>query len=394
MTRLAVGGVLSFMKLSLQLSRTSVGYAAVAIGLVISLWLGFAADAFAAEPHPASGQRLITIYDDGREKSLITSTDTLREAFDEANIYIDPSDAVEPGLDEQLIASSYEVNIYRAVPVTIVDGAIRQKVLSPYRTSKQIAQHAHITLQDEDTSELEQTEGILREGTGMRMTITRATPFTLVLYGTKTVAYTQAKTVGEMLDQKGVTIAADDTLSVDKTAPIQKDMTIELWRNGVQTATAEEAIAFQTERIQDADREISYRQIKTPGQPGKKTVTYEIEMKNGQEVRRTAIQSVTTKEPVKQVEIVGAKPSFSGDFAAALATLRTCESGGNYANKNNPLYRGAYQFSYSTWANKYGIYDPADASPAQQDQAARELYVRRGWQPWPHCGASLPDSYR
>jgi len=103
---------------------------------------------------------------------------------------------------------------------------------------------------------------------------------------------------------------------------------------------------------------------------------------------------VVTEQPSKQVETVGSKPSFSGDFAAALAKLRACESGGNYANKNNASYRGAYQYSYSTWANKYGIYDPADASPAQQDQAARETYVRRGWQPWPHCGANLPDTYR
>jgi hypothetical protein len=121
-------------------------------------------------------------------------------------------------------------------------------------------------------------------------------------------------------------------------------------------------------------------------------------MKNGVQVSRTEIQSVVTKESTKQVEVVGAKMTntFSGDFASALARLRTCESGGNYANTRNPKYRGAYQYDYATWANYQGFYDPADAPPAVQDQKAWETYQRRGWQPWPSCKISqgLQDIYR
>ena len=117
-------------------------------------------------------------------------------------------------------------------------------------------------------------------------------------------------------------------------------------------------------------------------------------MRNGQEVDRKEIQSVEIEKPSEQVEIVGAKPNFNGDFAAALAKLRACEAGGDYANKRNPSYRGAYQFGYTTWGYYGGYYDPADAPPEVQDQAARDLYVRRGWQPWPHCGSGLPDTFR
>lgn len=69
--------------------------------------------------------------------------------------------------------------------------------------------------------------------------------------------------------------------------------------------------------------------------------------------------------------------------------LRMCESGGNYANKRNPRYRGAYQFAYSTWNNFGGFYDPADAPPSVQDEAARLLQARRGWSPWPACARKL-----
>jgi uncharacterized protein YabE (DUF348 family) len=365
-----------------------------AILLFAAVWFFVSTRVSAQAMTPIGGQRLVTIHDRGREKSILTEATTLRQAFEEAGIYVDPSDLVEPSLDAQLMTTNYEVNIYRARPVTVIDGAVRQKVLSAYQTPKQIAQHAGVTLQDEDIAALAASDNMVADGAGIQMTITRATPFTLVLYGKKTQAYSQEKTVGDMLAKKGITLGTDDTLSVPHTMPLEKNMTIEIWRNGKQTVTEDQEITFPVEKIKDMDREVSYREVKTPGMPGKRSVTYEIEMRNGIEVGRIEIQSMVVKEPVKQVEIVGAKPSFSGDFAAALAKLRACESGGNYANKNNPLYRGAYQFSYSTWANKYGIYDPADATPVQQDQAARELYVRRGWQPWPHCGASLPDTYR
>lgn len=71
------------------------------------------------------------------------------------------------------------------------------------------------------------------------------------------------------------------------------------------------------------------------------------------------------------------------------AALRRCESGGDYTNRRNPTYRGAYQFDRSTWASAGGTGDPADARPEEQDMRARRLYSQRGAQPWPACGSRL-----
>jgi hypothetical protein len=88
----------------------------------------------------------------------------------------------------------------------------------------------------------------------------------------------------------------------------------------------------------------------------------------------------------------------SGPSAAAWAALRECESGGDYSIVSRTgRYRGAYQFSRSTWdsvaadhaPDLVGV-DPAAATPAEQDAMARALYADRGAQPWPHCGRHLP----
>ena len=375
--------------------------AMITLGALIVFFVGMilTASVYAApeeRPVPAAGERLVTVHDNGKDRGILTKATTLRQAFASAKIHIDPNDLVEPGLDETLVAGNYEVNIYRARPVTIVDGSVRIKVMSPYQTSQQIAEHAGVTMHNEDEATMSLAGDMVSGGAGVKLAIDRATEFTFIIYGKKTTAYTQESTVADMLKKKNITLGADDVLSVDTSAPIKSGMTIELWRNGVQTVTEEQAIAFETEKIQDADREVGFKEVKTPGEKGKKTVTYEVEMKNGKELKRKEIQTVITQEPKKQVEIIGTKMTntFSGDFAGALARLRSCE--GSYTSNTGNGYYGAYQYDISTWANYQGYSNASLAPPAVQDQKAWETYQRRGWQPWPSCSRSmgLQDIYR
>jgi hypothetical protein len=83
--------------------------------------------------------------------------------------------------------------------------------------------------------------------------------------------------------------------------------------------------------------------------------------------------------------------SGSGSVEAFLACTRAIESTGNYgAVSPGGKYRGAYQFDQRTWDSNaaasgrqdlVGV-DPANAAAGDQDQMARDLYARRGNQPW------------
>ena len=380
---------------NISISLPFVRKAAIFGAVFALLSIVFISQAGASAKDTAHDGRLVTVHDRGQERVILTHAQTVGDALKDAHIAVVKEDMVEPSTDEPLVASDYTVNIYRARPVIVIDGAVRQKVMTAAQTPEGIAKAAGAALHDEDTTKLGSSTGtMMADGASVTLTIERATSVRLTLYGTVSTVYTKAGTVGDMLKRKNITLQKDDSLSVPASTPITEGMAVAVWRNGVQTATVEEPIAFPTRQIQDADQPVGYRKVQTPGTKGRKNVTYEITMKNGKEVGRKMIQSVTLEEPKEQVEVVGAKPSFSGDFAAALAKLRSCESGGNYANKKNPLYRGAYQYSYSTWANYGGYYDPADAPAAVQDQAVRNTYLRRGWQPWPNCGKGLPDTYR
>lgn len=342
------------------------------------------------------GERLFMIHDRNSTRGIISDAPSLRKVFEQAHITLDKNDRVEPGLDEELATNQYQVNIYRARPVLIEDGNVRQLVMSAYQTPKQIAAHAGIELRNEDTATVDLNSNFVSDGASLRMTIDRATPITLQLYGKTDTVYTQAGTVGEFLKEKNIVLGEKDDMSHKKADIITSGMSLSIWRNGKQTITQEEQVEFEVQQIKDANREIGYKEITTPGQKGKKMVTYEIVMQDGKEVSRTAIQTVVTAQPVTQVETVGAKSTntFSGSFAEALARLRSCE--GSYTSNTGNGYYGAYQFDIQTWGGYGGYSNASQAPPSVQDEKAWLTYQRRGWNPWPSCSRSqgLQDIYR
>ena len=359
--------------------------------------VGLTRSVAAASDKPVQpGQHVITIYDQGEKRVVLTKTDRVADTLQQAGIRLSSYDKVEPSRDTEYVAQQYTVNIYRAHPVMIIDGMKREQILTPYTSPRDIAKDAKLDIHDEDTLTLSRANDVLSDGVGSKQTIDRAAPVSLVLYGQRTTVYTQAATVADFLADKKITIAPDDTMSVAANAPITPDMTIEIWRNGVQTVNEEQPVEYTTEQIQDADQPVGYRQVRTPGTKGKKTVTYEVTMKNGQEVARKEIQSVVTQQPEKEVVVVGAKASntFSGNFAEALGKLRSCE--GSYTSNTGNGYYGAYQYDIRTWANHGGYANASLAPPAVQDEKAWLTYQARGWGPWPSCSRKLglQDIYR
>ncbi len=275
----------------------------VLVGAAIFIFTGHAS----ALSSTSQDGRLITIYDRGTKSTILTKAATVGDALTQAGVTVDRNDVVEPAVTDKLVASSYDVNIYRARPVIVVDGNTRQKIITPYQTADQIAKSAGISLYSEDQTTLARTDDIVAEGAGLILTIKRATPFTFTLYGATTEARTQGKTVGDMLKEKGITLGQDDRVSVDQSAPITAGMAVRVWREGKQTVTVNEPVDFDIQTIQDGDQYVGYHVVQTPGVKGARNVTYEITIQDGKEVSRSEIASITTVQPQKQIEVVGTK---------------------------------------------------------------------------------------
>lgn len=286
------------------------------IGLV---FLFFIVSKVSAAPQSSTSDqngRLLTIHDRGVDSVVLTDAGTVGEALARAGVVLDDKDAVEPGRDEQLVASEYEVNIYRARPVLVIDGATKQKVITPYQIPEQIATSVGITLYPEDKATITRADDILSSGAGLVMTIDRATEVKLNLYGDVVLVRTQTETVGEMLTDKGIKLGKNDRVIPSLSTNITEGINIKVWREGKHTVTVSEKVPFDTEIVYDGNREAGYREINENGSNGKKRVTYEVTIKNGKESERREIASITTKQPVNQIEVIGVKVTVSQNYSS------------------------------------------------------------------------------
>ena len=288
-------------KLRVYLPKKSVFYA-----LLLSLLTVFVGTALALAD--SNDKKFVSIFDRGEKTVLVTDKKTVREVLKQAEIEIEETDAVEPGLDSEISSEDFNINIYRSKPVTIVDGLMRIKVMTPYEAPEQILRAAGIELYPEDLVESRINYNLAGGiGSGIEYVVRRATSFDFVFYGKVTTARTQKTTISEYLAEKDIKLASSDRLNLDLTSKITSAMRLEIWREGKQEVTVEEEVPYKVRKKYDYNRDSSYRKVEVEGANGKRTVVYEIDIKNGQEISRKELNSITTLEPIEQIEVVGMK---------------------------------------------------------------------------------------
>ena len=342
--------------------------------------------------------KLVNIYDRGVKTSVISDGAKVKDAIEKSGIILNEHDRVEPGLDSEISNVEYNVNVYRAHPVVIVEDSLKKPVVSSYQTGNEIVKEAGINLRDEDTVELQKANE-LTDGAGLKAIIKRATPINLTFFGKNEVVYTQSKTVGDFLKDRNIKLGKDDKMSHLEADAITASMDLRIWREGRQTITVEEEVAYPTEKIQDADKAPGYKEIRQAGKNGKRTATYDIVVQDGVEVSRTETNSIVITQPVKQIEVHGAKFAYTGGplSETQITALGTCESGMT-ANRNsgNGFY-GAFQFTKSTWRSSapapYNNGDPHEAPLDAQKQAVQNLLSRSSiFTQFPGCANKMRAS--
>lgn len=112
--------------------------------------------------------------------------------------------------------------------------------------------------------------------------------------------------------------------------------------------------------------------------------------------RRAALRAAVARRAARLASIrrlaaqrAARRASVYRPASGVWASLRQCESGGNYAIDTGNGYYGAYQFSVQTWQGLGFTGLPSSAPPAMQDRAAQMLESQRGWSPWPVCSVVL-----
>ena len=122
-----------------------------------------------------SYSKIVTFYDEGIERTILTKGQTVADALKDAQIEVSDKDSVYPAKDSELENSMTVVNIRRARPVTVTDSdGHRVRIVTAEVDTSKIAKRAGAELKSRDTVETSAIDDFVSAGSiGQQVEITR-----------------------------------------------------------------------------------------------------------------------------------------------------------------------------------------------------------------------------
>jgi uncharacterized protein YabE (DUF348 family) len=254
---------------------------------------------------------MVNLYIEGQTTIVPTRATNVKEFLEKMNIKLYEADLVEPGLYSPITQDDFNIQVYRARPVTIIDGSTVRKVLSPHTSAKLVVEQAGFVVYPEDNLIFTTASNFTNEMVlGEKLIIDRAVSVNLSLYGSPTAVYrTQADTVGSFLQERGIALEDGATVVPSLDTLITDNTAIFISKYGKTVVMVEEQVQFDIESTPDPTKSNGVVTVIKPGVMGKKQVVYELVLNGGLETGRTKLQEVLTVLPQKQQQTIGTKPS-------------------------------------------------------------------------------------
>lgn len=269
--------------------------------------------------HPDTSYIAI-ISHDGVKQTVPTREPTVGDLLRKLHIRVGDRDRVEPSPNTAIVQDNFHINVYRAIPVTIYDGATTSTTFSAGATPRSIVADAGLKLYPEDNLTDQPAVNLVAEHSmGAQIIIDRSVPLTLNVYGTILSLRTHAKTVGDLLQAKNVKLGPKDSVQPAAATPITPNMQVFVLRKGTQIVAVTQTIPSPQQIVTDNSLSFGTSAVRQQGSAGTQVLTYQVNTQNGIEVSRTLLQSVTTVQPVPTIIARGQAVSIPADKQAVMA---------------------------------------------------------------------------
>ncbi|MFH8796340.1 ubiquitin-like domain-containing protein [Streptomyces sp. NPDC017941] len=336
-----------------------------------------------------ANDKAVQLSVDGQSRTLHTFADDVGELLADEGVDVGAHDIVAPATVTAL-TSGDEVAVRYGRPVQLTLDGQRRNVWTTARTVDGALRQLGVRAEGAYLS-ASRGKRIARDGLDLDVRTERTV--TVMADGRSRTIRTNAATVGEVVEESGVTLRGSDTTSVPAAAFPRDGQTVTVMRISGHQEVREEPIPYVVHRSRDASLPRGTEEVTQAGREGARRITYSVRVVNGVRGRPKRLRSEVVREPQPRIVRVGTKvrpPAVPGAEGLNWGALAACESGGRpRAVDASGTYGGLYQFDTRTWRALGGSGRPQDAPAAEQTLRAKKLYVQRGASPWPHCGRRL-----
>lgn len=345
-----------------------------------------------------SAQKDITLDVNGDKIELATFAGNVDEALQAAGVNVGGEDLVYPAPSEK-VADGDNITVRTSKPVAVsIDGVKQQLSSTDLKVSDLlgnldgIAPGAAITSGDKKvTGDDNLTEG---------MELEVVSPKIVKIDDGGKITYTNiaAKTVKDVIEERGIDVDEDDRVFPSMDTPIVNGMSIKVDQVSTTFYDATEEFEAEPTFVDDPELEEGNEEVRVEAVKGQRNVTRKLVMKDGAKESDEIVKEKVINEPVAATIARGTKKPAAGAAAPAVAdgsvwdSLAQCESTGNWAINTGNGFSGGLQFTPSTWAGFGGTaYAPEawQATREQQIAVAEKVQAAQGWGAWPACTSKL-----
>lgn len=260
----------------------------------------------------ASRPNEVTILDGTKSKVVSTSSQSPEEIITEEGFTLGKYDVLDAS---QFNKENSVLIIKRQMTIVYSDNSGESwNVTLPARTVADVVSYLGIKLGDDDVT-MPSMFSVLSNGD--RVSVYKAGKATISVDGKTITVNTSNKTVSAILNENGITLGKEDTVTPAAGEVLKNGENAVVSRITYSEETKSEEIKVKTVYENDASLTAGQTKVKSAGKSGLKDVTYKIKYKDGKEISRTVISQKTVEKAVDKVVLKGTKQSGAVKAASA-----------------------------------------------------------------------------
>lgn len=257
--------------------------------------------------------RPVLIRADGRSTTIWTRNLQAQAVLNEAEIPIHPGDEVRTLSCDQVVdipacgepeAPVLIIDVRRAVPVTLHEDGHTLRFTTTASTVGQALDQLGLTFYMADRVQPDLGQPI---SAGMHIYVQRSRPVTVEMDGKRIRTRTHRASVGEVLADLGIVLVGQDYTDPPPDAPLGEETTVRVIRVAEEFQIQQEPIPFQTRWQPDPDLEIDHRRVLQEGASGLLQRRWRVRYENGVEVSRTLEDEYVAVPPTDKIIGYGTK---------------------------------------------------------------------------------------
>lgn len=205
--------------------------------------------------------------------------------------------------DEKVVASQPQEFTVEDVRISIADNGLNFEIATNAKTVGEFIEQQKIKLNSNDVIFPGKDEKIF---SGSHVIIRRAKKITIKEGGNVEQDYTLADNVEQAIwDEKNITLGEDDVTVPSRTMPVKEGMTIVVTHVLIKEEVKNIDISFKTVTNEDETLGWRVKKMTQKGELGIKEVKYKVVYNDGKEISRKILESNVTKDAVNEIVTQG-----------------------------------------------------------------------------------------